>query len=213
MPAPSHDRSDQELARQSQAGELAGFEELVRRYEVGVYRFLTQCCRQPADAEDLTQITFVTAYRAIQQYRRDCSFAAWLFTIARRKLIDHYRTARPESSTETAPESSDANDPSVILSRREEAGDLWARARRLLPRDQFAALWLRHQQDLSVKETALALHRTQASTKVLMFRARQTLMRRLRSPEAGTVPARRGTSGAETVQACPVGGGALNHQP
>ncbi len=213
MSAPLCDRSDQELARQSQAEDLAGFEELVRRYEAGIYRFLARSCRQPADAEDLTQITFVTAYRAIQQYRPDRSFAAWLFTIARRKLIDHYRAARPESSTETAPESSDPNDPSVILSRREEAGDLWAGALRLLPRDQFDALWLRHQQDLSIKEIAAALHHTQASTKVLLFRARQTLLRRWGDWEAGAVPARREAGSADSVQECPVGRQALNHQP
>lgn len=206
MPASPQDRTDQELAQQSQAGELAGFEELVRRHESGIYRFLAQCCRQPADAEDLTQITFVTAYRAIAQYRPNCSFAAWLFTIARRKLIDHYRAARPESAAETMPEATDTDDPSVLLSRREEASDLWASALRLLPQDQFDALWLRHQQDMSVQEIAQALHRTQTSTKVLLFRARRTLLQRL--PRAdGAVPARRGAGAAEPAQTCPVGDG------
>src|SRR5580692_2625739 len=94
--------SDEELARQSQAGSLVAFEELVRRYERRIYGFIFQSCRRHADARELTQDAFVRAYQAIAQFDSRRAFAPWLFTIARRKCIDHFRLA-PPAPGEAAP--------------------------------------------------------------------------------------------------------------
>jgi len=57
-----------------------------------VYNFFRYRCANPADAEDLTSVTFEKAWRGRDRFRRDKgSFSTWLFTIARNAAIDHYR--------------------------------------------------------------------------------------------------------------------------
>ena len=85
--------TDEELARQTQAGSLVAFEELVYRYEGRIYGFVANCCRNGTDAREVTQDTFVRAFQAIGQFDLQRGFAPWLFTIARRKCIDHHRAA------------------------------------------------------------------------------------------------------------------------
>ena len=166
--------SDEALARQSQDGDLAAFEELVRRYENRIYSFAFQSCGRQADAREVTQDTFVRAFQAIAQFDPGRSFAAWLFTIARRKGIDSFR-ARIPSGDEAAPEGLDADDPAEMLARREEAQDLWRRARAWLPDSQFQALWLRYVEDMDISDIARVLRKTQTHVKVLLFRARHKL--------------------------------------
>jgi RNA polymerase sigma-70 factor (ECF subfamily) len=189
--------SDAELAGQTQAGSLSAFEELVRRYEGRIYGFVANSCRNAADAREVTQDTFVRAFRAIGQFDPGHSFAAWLFTIARRKCIDHHRTLPPLAEDEL-PELPDTDDPAELLARREEGIDLWQTARRVLPQPQFQAIWLRYAEELSVAEIACVLRKTKTHVKVLLFRARQALGHALEQQAA------RKTAGFETLQAAQV---------
>ena len=105
--------SDEELARETQAGSgsLAAFEDLVYRYQQRIYAFVTHCCRNSADAQEVTQDTFVRAFQAIAQFDPRRGFAPWLFTIARRKCIDHHRAAPPAMAAGPMPELLDPVDP------------------------------------------------------------------------------------------------------
>jgi RNA polymerase sigma-70 factor (ECF subfamily) len=166
--------SDEDLARQSQGQDFAAFEELVRRYENRIYSFVFQSCGHATDAREITQDTFVRAFAAIGQFDPRRPFSSWLFTIARRKGIDCFR-ARIPGGGQTAPEELDPEDPAELLARRDEAQDLWRRARRLLPDVQFQALWLRYAEDMDIAQIARVLGKTQTHVKVLLFRARHKL--------------------------------------
>jgi RNA polymerase sigma-70 factor (ECF subfamily) len=172
--------SDEELAGQAQAGSLSDFEELVHRYEARIFRFVANSFRNPSDAQEVTQETFVSAFLNLRQFDVQRSFATWLFTIARRKCIDRHRAARPAADGEM-PELPDLNDPAVLLSRREAEQDLWATARRSLPELHFHALWLRYAEEMNLKDIARVLQKTQVHVKVLLFRARTRLARELES--------------------------------
>jgi RNA polymerase sigma-70 factor (ECF subfamily) len=176
--------SDEHLAIQSRDGNLVAFEELVRRYENRIYSFVHQCSGNDADAREATQNTFVRAFQAIAKFDPRRPFASWLFAIARRKGIDCFR-ARIPGDAQAAPEEPDFNDPAELLTRREEARDLWRRARSLLPAAQFQSLWLRYAEDMDIAEIARALGKTQTHVKVLLFRARRTLAKEL---EPASVP-------------------------
>jgi RNA polymerase sigma-70 factor (ECF subfamily) len=173
-----------ELVRQSQAGSLAAFEQLVYRYEHRIYGFVFQSCHNHADARELTQETFVRAFQALAQFDPRHAFASWLFTIARRKCIDHYRAAPPPTE-ETASEPEDHDDPAELLARREDREELWHTARRRLTSTQFQALWLRYVEDLDVARIAQVLRKTCTHVKVLLFRARQSLADELQTSGQG----------------------------
>jgi len=194
--------SDGELVRQCQDGSLTAFEELVYRYEDRIYGFVSNACGSFADARELTQDTFVRAFQAIAQFDHRRAFAPWLFTIARRKCIDHYRSAEwrlrsvecSVGSTESGTgneERADEADPGELLARQEERQRLWGLARRRLTEPQFEVIWLRYVEGMSVADIAGVLRKTQTHVKVLLFRARQVLARELRAgqgtPSAGGV--------------------------
>jgi RNA polymerase sigma-70 factor (ECF subfamily) len=180
--------SDEELARETQAGSLVAFEELVYRYEHRIYAFVFQYCHNDADARDVTQDSFVRAYQAIGRFVPRGTFGSWLFTIARRKCIDHYRTTLRTTTDEAVPEMPDHDDPSVMLSREEERQHLWALARKCLREPQFQALWLRYAEGMSVEGVARVLRKTQTHVKVLLFRARESLRRELKAAQKPDVP-------------------------
>lgn len=178
MPAADQPRSDEELARETQAGALEAFEELVYRYERRVYAFVAQSCRDAAGAREVTQNTFVKAFQAIRQFDSRREFASWLFGIARRSCVDHHRAAR-RLPTEPVPELADPDDPSQVLARQEDRREIWDLARRCLTPAQFEVLWLRYVEDMSVVRVAAVVGKTATHVKVLLFRARQNLARQL----------------------------------
>ncbi len=172
------DASPEQLAQSAQGGDWAAFEALVSRFERRIYGFMFQCCRHHADARELTQETFVTAYQHLADFDVTQSFTTWLFTIARRKWIDCNRRQWRETGVNEIPEMPDLNDPATLMARREAAEELWQSARQLLSDTQFQALWLHYAEDLAVCDVARVIRRTPTHVKVLLFRARRILARR-----------------------------------
>lgn len=170
--------SDGELVRQTRAGSLDAFEQLVYRYEHRVYAFVAQFCSNATDARDITQDAFVKASQSLHQFDVRREFAPWLFTIARRKWIDRRRAA-PPSAEAALPEEIDVNHPGELLAQEEDRQQLWRLAKRSLAEDQYQALWLRYAEDLDVAQIAQVLGKTRVHVKVLLFRARQILSRHL----------------------------------
>jgi RNA polymerase sigma-70 factor (ECF subfamily) len=177
--------SDEVLAREAQRGSLSAFEELVHRYEARIYRFVANNCRNESDAREVTQETFVSAYRKVGQFDVKRSFVTWLFTIARRKCIDRHRAARRVEG-QPLPELADENTPAELLARREGAENLWRRARNILSEAHFQSLWLKYAEDLSVADIARVMGRTRTHVKVMLFRARHALARELEKPGVET---------------------------
>jgi RNA polymerase sigma-70 factor (ECF subfamily) len=171
--------TDERLALECQGGSLAEFEELVHRYEQRIYNFVLRSCYYPHDAEEITQDTFVRAFQAISKFDASRKFAPWLFSIARRKCIDHFR-ANSHREKEPEAEMTCHDDPAELLARQEEKREFWRLARRSLPQIQFQALWLRYVEDMELEDVAKALGKTRIHVKVLLFRARQALGKAIR---------------------------------
>lgn len=167
--------SSEQLAERTQTGCRESFELLVERHEQRIFNFLRQMTRNRHDAEDLTQETFLKAFRTIRRYNPECSFASWLFVIAKRTGLSHFRSSRP---TEPLPEDSEADnlDPLTVLQEKEEKNSLWRLARRLKP-NQHEVLWLRYGEGFSIAETARIMNTNQIRVKVLLHRARKALAR------------------------------------
>ncbi len=172
--------SDEELACRARGGCAESFERLLRRFQAPVLHFLRH--RGAAvEAEDLTQEIFLRAYENLHRYRPRWSFSAWLFTIARRASINHYRRRRPAiDSTEVDALASPAEEPLEAMVAAESRLRLWRTAARILPEEQTTALWLYYVEDMPAKEVALVLGRSAASVKTMLFRARKRLLPSLR---------------------------------
>lgn len=94
--AASHDRdvdstSDRELLDRARAGDGDAFGELVRRYQMPVYRAALAALGSSAEAEDAAQDAFVSAYRRLGTFRGESSVKTWLVAIAWRKALTRRR--------------------------------------------------------------------------------------------------------------------------
>lgn len=171
--------SDEELACETQAGSLVAFEELVYRYERRVLDFLRCRVRSVHDAQDLAQGVFVRAYHKIDRYNPRYRFATWLFTIARRESVNHFRRTGSVDVQALPGELFDRNDPSRVLALSDARERLWVVARHGLSESQFAALYLYAAEQMSVAEIARSLKKTQTHVKVLLHRARRHMVKQL----------------------------------
>ena len=148
------------------------------QYEARIFNYLLRLTRNPHDAEDLTQVTFVKAYRNIHRYQPTYAFASWLFTIAKRTAFNHLRGSRPTEEIHEAIPSS-AEDPGTILEKKDQNSSVWELAKKLKPK-QYEALWLRYSEGFSILEIAEIMNTNQIHVKVLLHRARKTLARFVR---------------------------------
>jgi len=173
-----------DLVRSAQGGGVDAFGELLGLYQDRVFRFVLRMLRNIHDAEDVTQDTFVKAWRHLARFRPENSFATWLFTIARRTALNHLRARRPtEELTGLEEEHEPGPDHSAL--DREHAEALWRMARRLKP-DQFEALWLRYGEGFSIREAARIMNTNSLRVRVLLHRARNRMAEWLPSRKPGT---------------------------
>ena len=82
---------DRYLLDQIRRGDGEGWAALVSRYQGRLLAFARGRLRQPADAEDIVQDTFFHFLKGLPAFREDASVETYLFTILRRKLVDHFR--------------------------------------------------------------------------------------------------------------------------
>jgi RNA polymerase sigma-70 factor, ECF subfamily len=84
--------TDLDLVRLAQAGDIDAFGELVERNQRAVFRAALACVRSPAEADDVAQEAFVTAYRKLGTFRGEAQFRTWLLSITWRKAIDRRKS-------------------------------------------------------------------------------------------------------------------------
>lgn len=172
------DLSAEELARRSQQGSRESFAELVERYEIRLFKFLRYKTNNLQDAEDLVQDAFVRAYENIHRYKNSWKFSTWLFTIAARLAYSHFRRSR--SFHKVGQVEYSIPEPGQMVVGKETQQSLWALARGL-SMNQYQALWLKYGQDMSIKEIAIVLRKSQVNVKVILYRARINLAKRLQN--------------------------------
>jgi RNA polymerase sigma-70 factor, ECF subfamily len=170
------DAAEAGLVRETLDGNVQAFDQIVRIHHRRIYQFLHQMTRQHHDAEDLTQQTFIKAFNHLASFDGSRPLINWLFTIARHNALNHFRAAK---KWEAVSEHATGNEPSPAQAAetRDRADGLWARARAVLSRREFEVLWLRFGEELSVRETASVVGLTQTHVKVLVWRARQALLK------------------------------------
>ena len=80
--------AERELVARAQNGDLAAYDEMVRRFQERIYATVYHMTSNHEDANDLTQDTFIKAYRALKSFKGDSSFFTWVYRIAVNKTIN-----------------------------------------------------------------------------------------------------------------------------
>ena len=94
-------RPDEELASRAADGDAAAFEEIHRRHRPLVYAVALRMTGNAADAEDLTQESFISLFRRVGSFRGEAAFTSWLYRLTVNQGLMHFRRrrARPEDQT------------------------------------------------------------------------------------------------------------------
>lgn len=168
--------TEAELIRTTLAGDTRAFGEIVRTHHQRIYNFLYQRTRQRQDAEDLAQQTFIKAFHHLARFDARRPLVNWLLTIARNTALNHFRDTKKWSELPFDTAASDPS-PARVAEVHDRTAHLWHRARAILSPREFEVLWLRFAEDLSIEETARVVGLTQTHVKVLVYRARQALLK------------------------------------
>ena len=168
------------LVCQAQDGSAEAFGELYRIYRDTVFRYVYYRVPSHALAEDLTSEAFVRALRRITQFSwQGRDFGAWLVTIARNLVADHFKSSRHKREVTTGAmldgdETADSPEVDVLAQLQDVA--LREAIARLTP-DQRACIEHRFLADRSVAATAELLGKNEGAVKTLQYRAVRTLAR------------------------------------
>jgi RNA polymerase sigma-70 factor (ECF subfamily) len=182
-----------QLITAAQEGCAQSFARLYDRYLSTVYAYVLQRVGNRPTAEDLTADVFMRALRYIGTFRqRGVDFGAWLLTIARNRVRDHFKSAsfRLEASFDEVhetPSSDGAGDPERALLSQEAAQQIRA-ALGQLKDEQAEVLSLRFIQHLDVSETAAAMGKSVGAIRALQYRALRSLAKLVGVPAVELSP-------------------------
>ena len=88
------DPEEQQYISAAIAGDTDAYRQLIERYQQALFRFCVRLVRDDAEAEDIVQETFITAYAQLKRYDSQFRFSTWLFVIAKRKSFNVLRKAQ-----------------------------------------------------------------------------------------------------------------------
>ncbi|HEY9784069.1 MAG TPA: RNA polymerase sigma factor [Candidatus Obscuribacterales bacterium] len=177
---PLEELDDAQLVRATLKGNRRAYEILVRRYQKLVYNVVYQMIRSHEAASDLTQDTFLKAYKALGTFRTEAKFKPWLLRIATNSCLNMIRDTKDYDSLEMILEENPHAEPPSRQDVEEEVE--WKLTQQML-NDALMKLSVRHrevfilryQHDLSYEDIAETCGETVSTIKSLLFRIREKL--------------------------------------
>jgi len=184
--------TDHDLIAQFKEGSMEAMEAIVDRYENRIFNFGLKMCGQFQDAEDITQDTFLNAFRYLGSFREETKLKNWLFTIAATACIRKRRKKKCEPDRELSLESFMNNngtfetydipdwsdDPSDKVLQAEMKAVI-SDSIKTLPHKYKLVFNLRDIEGFNTKETADILGISIESVKTRLHRARLALRKKI----------------------------------
>jgi RNA polymerase sigma-70 factor (ECF subfamily) len=178
------------LVNAARKGDVAAYEELVRRYDRNVFRIAQHITQNREDAEDVVQDAFLKAYQNLGQFQGQSKFYTWLVRIAVNEALMRLRRRRPERmiSLDEDVKTEEDSMPREIADwtpnpeqqyNQAELKDILSRTIQGLPTSFRTVFVLRDVEGLSTEETAEALGLSIPAVKSRLLRARLQLRERL----------------------------------
>ncbi len=190
--------TDRQLVERVRAGDANAFNFLVLRYQHRVAGLISRFVQNPQEIEDISQETFIKAYRALSLFRGDSSFYTWLYQIAvntaknhlasrnRRLMLASVEIDEAEHG-DMAPALRETDDPESELAMEHLQAVIDA-AIRELPEDLRTAFTLREFSGMSYEQITEVMDCPVGTVRSRIFRAREAIDRKIR--EAGNAGGR-----------------------
>lgn len=184
---PVNDDADRILVELAQKGDQKAFEVLVRRYQGKVASAINRVVLDHDKVLDLTQETFIKAYRALDKFRGESAFYTWLYRIAVNTGKNHLQSKERglkmsdvelEDSERMAPQLRNHETPERLILRQEMMTNL-NRAIDALPQTMRQAIQMRDVEGHSYEEIARILQCPIGTVRSRIYRSRQEVMDRM----------------------------------
>lgn len=168
--------SDKSIARKATQNPEA-FSELFDRYALKVYRYAYSRVQHRESSEDITSQVFLDAFEHIKQYKPVGPFAAWLFTIARRRIADFYRK---QNLTEELSDEAPQDCPEILtrVVKAEAIRDVEDQLQTLNDEER-ELLRLRFAANMRYKDIAILLNKKPGAVKIAIYRLINRLKKNL----------------------------------
>ncbi len=200
--SPPGRNEDRLLLERIRAGDKSACNECVKRHAPGIYRLALRLTRNEAEAEDVMQETFLSAFKGIDRFDGRSELRTWLYRIAfnaammrlrrtRRDVVSLDEAVEPEDGT---PVPQQIHDWSRLPDQEAQNAELRAEMEKAigeLPERLRAVFVMRELEDLSTEETAQALSLKPEAVKTRLHRARLWLRERLSDYFAPDAPGQR----------------------
>jgi RNA polymerase sigma-70 factor (ECF subfamily) len=181
---------DRELVARVQKGDKKAFDVLVLKYQQKVANLVARYVRDPAETLDVTQETFIKAYRALPGFRSDSAFYTWLYRIAINTAKNYLVSmGRRPPGTDVDTESAEQQDMSGRMRDTDtpenqlltaEIAETVQQAIDELPEDLRTAVVLRELEGMSYEEIAKAMACPIGTVRSRIFRARDAIDKKLK---------------------------------
>jgi len=179
--------TDEELVARSKTGDIDSFNQLVKRWERPIFALAYRTLGREEDARDVTQETFLRAFRALSGFKGDAKFSSWLYRIALNLCRDWIRKERraplvavPEG-VEVEQLAAERGPVETVedLAARAELGREVARAMEYLPTEQRQAIILKEYHGLTFQEIADLMKCPLSTVKTRVYQGLSTLRKQL----------------------------------
>lgn len=180
---------DQDLVQRVQQGDKAAFDLLVIKYQHKIVHLVNRYVKDPSEAQDVAQDTFIKAYRALGDFRGESAFYTWLYRIAintaknyllsrSRRHFDYEVDVQDAEQVENAPQLKDIETPESVLAN-EQIVRVIRSAIENLPEEMRIAITLREFEGMSYEEIAIAMDCPIGTVRSRIFRAREAIEQKL----------------------------------
>lgn len=176
---------DQDLVRRVQQGDKSAFDLLVIKYQHKIVHLVNRYVKDPSEAQDVAQDTFIKAYKALGEFRGESAFYTWLYRIAintaknyllsrSRRHSDYEVDMQDAEQIENAPQLKDIETPENHL-MNDQIVQVIKAAIEKLPEEMRIAIMLREFEGMSYEEIAEAMDCPIGTVRSRIFRAREAI--------------------------------------
>jgi RNA polymerase sigma-70 factor (ECF subfamily) len=176
---------DEDLVLRVQQGDKSAFDLLVVKYQHKIIQLVNRYVKDPSEAQDVAQESFIKAYRALGNFRGDSAFYTWLYRIAintaknylvsrSRRSSDYQVDVQDAEAIENAPQLQGMETPERLL-LNQEIIDTIKTAIDKLPEEMRVAIMLREFEGMSYEEIAEAMDCPVGTVRSRIFRAREAI--------------------------------------
>lgn len=171
--------SDEHIVERARNGETEAFGILVTRWERRIYSLALRLLDHPEDAREVTQETFLAAFRKLHQFRGRSRFSSWLYRIALNCCYDRLRERRAEPVALEEADGLTAEEQVLDRIQHKQIAERVRRAVRALPLEMRQVIILKEYEGLTFEEIAEILDIPVSTAKTRLYAGLDQLRKRL----------------------------------